>query len=163
MTKWKTASHVVSWMGLSPNIKISGGKVLSSKTIKTCNEAKQALRLAAWGLSNSKNGLAAHCRRLRARIGAPKAINATARKIAVIFYNMLKNSKRLLADVLPLFDRLCFFNIPRQQRFNFFHRFSVRQSSKNLFDIVIRLQSIGFCCFYQTVMCCTGTRTRRCV
>jgi transposase len=105
MTKWKTASHFVSWMGLSPNNKISGGKVLSSKTVKTRNRAKQAFKLAAWGLSNSKSGLAAHYRRLRARIGAPKAINATARKIAVIFYNMLKNKTAYISQSQEEYDK----------------------------------------------------------
>jgi transposase len=91
MNKWKTAKHFVSWMGLSPNNKISGGKILSSKTIKTKNRAKHVFKLAAFALANSKSGIGAFYRRLRARLGAPKAINATARKIAVIFYNMLKH------------------------------------------------------------------------
>ena len=91
MHRWKTAKHFVAWMGLSPNNKISGGKVLSSKTIKTKSRAKQAFKMAAYSLVNAKSGLGAFCRRLRSRVGAPKAISATARKIAVIFYNMLKN------------------------------------------------------------------------
>jgi len=90
MTKWNTAKHFVSWMGLSPNNKISGGKVLSSQTIRTRNRAKQVFKIAAWGLSRSQSGLGAYYRRLRARLGSPKAINATARKIAVIFYTMLR-------------------------------------------------------------------------
>jgi len=69
MNKWKTAKHFVSWMGLSPDNKISGGKILSSKTIKTKNRAKHAFKLAAFSLSNAKNGLAAFYRRLRARLG----------------------------------------------------------------------------------------------
>ncbi len=93
-------------MGLSPNNKISGGKVLSSKTVKTRNRAKQAFKLAAWGLSNSKSGLAAHYRRLRARIGAPKAINATARKIAVIFYNMLKHKTAYISQSQEEYDNV---------------------------------------------------------
>jgi len=90
MGKWKTGKHFVSWMGLSPNNKISGGKILSSKTIKTQNRAKHVFKMVAFALSNSKSGLGAFYRRLRSRIGAPKAINATARKVAIIFYNMLK-------------------------------------------------------------------------
>lgn len=91
MDKWETAKHFVSWMGLSPNNKISGGKILSSKTIKTQNRAKHVFKVAALALSNSKSGLGAFYRRLRARLGAPKAINATARKVAIIFYNMIKH------------------------------------------------------------------------
>jgi transposase len=91
MSKWTTENRFSSWLGLSPNNKISGGKILSSSSIKTKNTAKQAFKMAAFSLSNSKSGLGAFYRRLRARIGAPKAINATARKLAVIFYKMLKN------------------------------------------------------------------------
>jgi len=91
MGKWKTDNHFASWLGLSPNNKISGGKILSSSSIKAKNRAKQAFKMAAFSLSNSKSGLGAFYRRLRARIGAPKAINATARKLAVIFYKMLKS------------------------------------------------------------------------
>jgi len=91
MGKWRTDNHFASWLGLSPNNKISGGKILSSSSIKTKNRAKQAFKMAAFSLSNSKSGLGAFYRRLRARIGAPKAINATARKLAVIFYKMLKS------------------------------------------------------------------------
>lgn len=91
MSKWATENRFTSWLGLSPNNKISGGKILSSSSIRTKNRAKQAFKMAAFSLSNSKSGLGAFYRRLRARIGAPKAINATARKLAIIFYKMLKN------------------------------------------------------------------------
>lgn len=98
MSKWKTGNHFASWMGLSPNNKISGGKILSSKTIKTYNRAKQVFKVAALGLSNSKSALGAFYRRQRARLGAPKAINAAARKIAIIFYTMLKNKVPYIAQ-----------------------------------------------------------------
>ena len=91
MSKWATENRFTSWLGLSPNNKVSGGKILSSSSIKTKNRAKQAFKMAAFSLSNSKSGLGAFYRRLRGRIGAPKAINATARKLAVIFYKMLKS------------------------------------------------------------------------
>lgn len=91
MSKWATEHRFSSWLGLSPNNKVSGGKILSSSSIKTKNRAKQAFKMAAFSLSNSKSGLGAYYRRLRGRIGAPKAINATARKLAIIFYKMLKN------------------------------------------------------------------------
>jgi transposase len=91
MSKWTTENRFTSWLGLSPNNKISGGKILSSSSIKTKNRAKQAFKMAAFSLSNSGSGLGAFYRRLRGRVGAPKAINATARKLAVIFYKMIKN------------------------------------------------------------------------
>jgi len=90
MLKWPSEKHFTSWMGLSPNNKVSGGKVLSSHNVKTNNRAKTVFKMAAYALSNSKSALGAFYRRLRARLGAPKAINATARKLAVIFYKMLR-------------------------------------------------------------------------
>ena len=91
MNKWPTEKHFGSWLGLSPNHKISGGKILSSKSKKVVNRASTAFRLAAFGVSNSKkSSMGAFYRRLRSRIGAPKAITATAYKIARIFYKCMK-------------------------------------------------------------------------
>lgn len=106
MSKWATENRFTSWLGLSPNNKISGGKVLSSSSIKTKNRAKQAFKMAAFSLSNSRSGLGAFYRRLRARIGAPKAISATARKLAVIFYKMLKNKTEYRKQSQEEYDEL---------------------------------------------------------
>ena len=76
-------------MGEEP--KISGGKVLNSATKKISNRAATALRLAALSLSHSQSALSAFFRRLRSRLGAPKAITAVARKLACLIYTMLKN------------------------------------------------------------------------
>jgi hypothetical protein len=91
MSRWKTDKHFTSWMALCPGEKISGGKVLSSATKKITNRAAQAFRMAAYGLVKSKSALGAYFRRQKARLGAPKAITATARKLATIVYAMLKN------------------------------------------------------------------------
>jgi len=90
MTPWPTEKHFASWLGLCPGSKISGGKVLSSKTKPSANRAAQAFRLAAYSLQGSNSAIGAFLRRKKAQIGAPKAITATAHKIARIFYNMLK-------------------------------------------------------------------------
>lgn len=90
MTPWPTEKHFTSWLGLCPGSKISGGKVLSSKTKPSANRAAHAFRLAAYSLQRSKSAIGAFLRRKKAQIGAPKAITATAHKIARIFYNMLK-------------------------------------------------------------------------
>lgn len=90
MSAWRTEKHFASWIGLSPSNRISGGKILSSKTKPSANRAAEAFRVAAFGLFNSKSSLGAYCRRQRARLGAPKAITATAHKLARIFYSMLK-------------------------------------------------------------------------
>jgi hypothetical protein len=89
--KFKTVHHFTSWLGLSPKNKISGGKVLSSKTSFSSNRIAKALRLAANALYNSKSYLGNYFRKMRSRLGAPKAITATAHKLARIVYSMLTN------------------------------------------------------------------------
>lgn len=90
MSRWKTEKHFASWLGLSPGNKISGGKVLNTKTKPSANRAATALRMAAFTLANSKSALGAFYRRQRTRLGAPKAITATAHKLARLIYSMLK-------------------------------------------------------------------------
>jgi transposase len=84
MSRWKTAKHFASWLGLSPGTKVSGGKILSSATKPVANKAAAALRKAAF-----KSALGAYLRRQRSRLGAPKAITATAHKLARLVYAML--------------------------------------------------------------------------
>lgn len=91
MTQWPNAKAFASWLGLSPGNKISGGKLLSSRTKPTDNRAAQALRMAAASLYRSKTAIGAFFRRLRARLGAPKAITAAAHKLARILYRMLSS------------------------------------------------------------------------
>lgn len=94
MSRWKTEKHFASWLGLSPGNKISGGKVLNTKTKPSANRAAAALRMAAFTLTNSKSALGAFYRRLKARLGAPKAITATAHKLARLIYSMLKHGTK---------------------------------------------------------------------
>ena len=98
MSKWKTDKHFTAWLRLSPNNKTSGGKIISHRTQKTNNRANKLFRLAAQSLANSKCALGAFYRRLRYRIGPAKAIVATARKLALIFYRMI-NSKIEYLDI----------------------------------------------------------------
>jgi transposase len=93
MTKWKTEKHFTSWLGLCPNFKRSGGKDQSSHTRKIQSRSARAFRAAARALAKSKSYLGAFYRRMKARLGKPKAITATARKLAVIFYNMVKHGR----------------------------------------------------------------------
>lgn len=90
MGKWTTEKHFGSWLGLAPGSKISGGKRLSSKTKPSANRAANMLRIAASTLHHSQSALGAFLRRMKTKIGAPKAITATAYKIARIIYSMLK-------------------------------------------------------------------------
>jgi len=90
MTRWPSAKHFASWLGLCPGTNISGGKVLSRRTKPCANRAATALRLAANGLYHSRSALGAFLRRKKAHLGAPKAITATAHKLARLVYSMLR-------------------------------------------------------------------------
>lgn len=90
MSKWPDDKHFASWLSLCPNNKISGGKVLSRRTKPSANRVAASLRIAAQSLHSSKSALGAFLRRKAAQIGMPKAITATAHKLACIIYNMLR-------------------------------------------------------------------------
>lgn len=90
MTKWPTAKHFTSWLSLAPGNKISGGRVLSAKTRRSSNRATALLRIAAVNVGRMQTALGAFYRRLASRIGKAKAVTATARKLAVLFYNALR-------------------------------------------------------------------------
>ena len=79
-----------SFLGLCPNNSISGGKVLRRSTRKVYNRAADALRLCSQSLTNSKTALGAKYRRLKGRLGAPKAIVAMAHHLARLVYRMLR-------------------------------------------------------------------------
>ena len=87
-TKFKTVKHFASWLGLCPGCRITGGRVKSSQTRRVVNRAATAFRLAAQAVSRSNSAIGAFYRRIAARAGAPKAITATAHKIARLFYTL---------------------------------------------------------------------------
>jgi len=89
LSRFKTAKHFASWLGLCPGTKISGGKMLSGTSKRSTNRAAQALRLAAAGLHKSQSALGAYFRRMAARLDRAKAITATAHKLARLIYTML--------------------------------------------------------------------------
>jgi hypothetical protein len=93
MSKWPTEKHFTSWLSLSPGNKISGGKLLSSKTRRTTNRATTLLRIAAVNVGKTETALGAFYRRLAARVGKAKAVTATARKLAILFYSIMKHGK----------------------------------------------------------------------
>lgn len=106
MNAWPTEKHFASWLGLSPGNKITGGKILSGKTKPCANRAAAAFRMAAYGLFNSKSALGAYLRRQRARLGAPKAITATAHKLARTLYSMLKNGTEYVDQGQDYYEKL---------------------------------------------------------
>lgn len=88
-TKFRSASAFASWMGLCPDNDISGGKVLWVGTRKVKCRAATSLRMAAQSLHHSKSGLGDFYRRMRAKLGAPKAITAAAHKLARIIFHLV--------------------------------------------------------------------------
>ena len=90
MSRWKTEAHFASWLGLCPDNRTSGDKVLSRGTRHVVNRAATSLRIAATTLLRSQTYLGAQYRRLRSKLGAPKAITAMAHRLARLVYRMLK-------------------------------------------------------------------------
>lgn len=90
MTRWTTEAHFASWLGLCPDNRITGGKVIRKGTRHVVNRAATALRLAATTLLRSQSYLGAQYRRLRGKLGTPKAITAMAHKLARLIYRLLK-------------------------------------------------------------------------
>jgi hypothetical protein len=87
--KWPSTKHFASWLSLAPGNKISGGRLLSSKTRRSSNRAAALLRIAAVNIGRTQT-LGAFYRRLAARTGKAKAVTATARKLAILFYKALR-------------------------------------------------------------------------
>jgi len=102
LSKWPTPKHFVSWLNLAPNNRISGGKMLKTKRNRKKNKAGQAFLMAAFTLHRSNHWLGATYRRIAAKNGAPIAIKATARKLAIILYQMI--TKQVEFCPLPIVD-----------------------------------------------------------
>jgi transposase len=93
VSPWPTAKQFAAYLGLAPNIQSSAGIVRSSRTRKVASRAAGVFRLAAQAVTRSKTAVGAFYRRIKARLGGPKAITATAHKLAVIFYMMVKERR----------------------------------------------------------------------
>ncbi len=129
MHRWATEKHFTSWLTLAPKNKVSGGRLLSSRTEPSANRAAAILRMAAMTLGRGSTALGAFYRRLAARIGKPQAITATARKLAVLVYRALKGELVYRDPGADAYDR--------QQRSRLLRR--LRQTATTLgFDLVKR-------------------------
>lgn len=100
MSKWKSAKHFAAWLNLTPNTKITGGKIVSSKLMKKRNKAGQCLRQAASTLSTNKTPIGDYHRRMRGKLGGRGATLNTAHKIARIMYTMLLNKTEYNAGMV---------------------------------------------------------------
>ena len=90
MTRWRTEKHFTSWLTLAPKNKITGGRLISSRTQPSANRAAAILRMAAMTLGRSRTALGGFYRRMAARKDKPQANTATARKLAILVYRALK-------------------------------------------------------------------------
>lgn len=105
LNAFPSEKHFANWLGLCPTNETSGGKVLNRRTPKVVNRAKVAFRQAASTLIRSQSYLGAQYRRLRTRLGAPKAITAMARKLACLFYRLLKDGQQYVDKGVQYYER----------------------------------------------------------
>ncbi len=124
MSRWPSPAHFTSWLTLAPHNKISGGKLLGSATQPSSNRAAKTLRLAVMSFTRSDHALAAFYRRLAGRIGKPQAITATARKLAIIIYCMLRDHTPYRDQPAAVYDQ--------------------RQRKRVIHGLRKRAQSLGF-------------------
>ena len=106
MSRWPTAAHFVSWLGLCPDNDISGGKVLWRGARRTKNRAGTLFRMAASSLYREQAPIGDYLRRMKAKLGPAAGTTATAHKIAIIFYTMVKNQVEYDASLWAKRDEL---------------------------------------------------------
>jgi len=104
MRHWRSQKAFSSWLGLCPGTKISGGKILSRRTRHVVNRAATILRLAAMAAGRTDTWIGRFYRRKQSHLGAPKAITATAHKLACVIYHMLKYQEEYLPIDVAIHD-----------------------------------------------------------
>lgn len=106
MSRWRSAKHFASWLGLSPGNKVSGGKRLSGRTKPCANRVAVTLRIAANTLYRSECAFGAFLRRMKMRLGPPKAITALAHKLAKLIYIMLKYGSEYIEKGVEFYEEM---------------------------------------------------------
>lgn len=104
LAKFPTPAAFASWLGLCPDNRISGGKVLSVKTRRVKNRAALALRMSAQAVQSSRSALGGYYRRMRAKLGGPKAITATAHKLARVVYHLIQTGHAYDESVFLVYE-----------------------------------------------------------
>jgi transposase len=105
MNAFPSEKHFSSWLGLCPDNRISGGRVLSSHTRRVVNRLSDALRMAAVTLERSKSALGGYYRRMKGRLGAAEAVTATAHKLARIIYRLIKHGEAYVRQGLEDYEK----------------------------------------------------------
>jgi transposase len=103
LSAFASAKRFCSWLGLCPDPRKSGGRVLRHQTRAVKHRVATAFRLAAQALHHSDTVLGQFYRRMRAKLGAPQAVTATAHKLARIFYHLVTTKEAYDTSV---FERL---------------------------------------------------------
>lgn len=124
LSKFRSAVAFASWLGLCPDNRISGGRILSVRTRHVQNRAALALRIAAHTLHHNQSALGHYYRRLRAKLGAPKAITATTHKLARLLYHLLTSG------------------VPYQE--SIFAEREAQHQQHNLFKLHARARALGY-------------------
>jgi transposase len=114
LSKFPTERHFTSWLGLSPNHRGSGGKIKRRRVRPGANRAARALRVAAQGCHHAKHALGAFYRRIAARCGGPKAVVATARKIAERFWRLLTKGTAYVRQGMDEYEKNYHFKLSRR-------------------------------------------------
>src|SRR6266516_1804591 len=105
LSAFPSEKQFASWLGLCPTNEQSGGKILNRRTQKVVNRATVAFRNAASTLLRSQSYLGAQYRRLRTRLGAPKAITAMARKLACLYFRLIKHGQQYVDKGAQYYER----------------------------------------------------------
>lgn len=105
MSRWPNEKAFGAWLGLCPNHKISGGRILSNQSRHVVNRAATLLRMIALAVGKTDTVLGHFYRRIRGRAGAPKAITATARKLACLIYHLLKHKEPYVEPDLAAYQQ----------------------------------------------------------
>ena len=105
LSRFATEKHFASWLGLCPDNRISGGKVLSSRTRRVINRVSDALRISAMTLEKSQSALGAFYRRMKAKLGGAEAITATAHKLARLIYRLLKHGEAYVRQGMEDYEK----------------------------------------------------------
>lgn len=94
---WRSEKHFTSWLGLCPDNRITGGRVISVRNKRVKNRVATTLRMAASSLEHKRSGLGAYHRRMKAKLGPAAGLKATAHKLARLVYRLLKHGENYVA------------------------------------------------------------------
>jgi transposase len=106
MSPFPSEKNFTSWLGVCPNNRKTGGRIRSRRTRRVANRAADALRVAAQALHRSDSALGSFYRQMKARLGAAKAITATAHKLARLFYRLMKYGEAYFTQTQAQYEAL---------------------------------------------------------